>query len=65
MHKILILAFLCLYSLGVAWRKLLSDPEAGQLLGHRLPELGVRHRVHDGVDAARSLGYNKEQSTVW
>ena len=56
MHKILILAFLCLYSLGVAWRKLLSYPEAGQLLGHGLPELGVRHRVHDGVDAARSLG---------
>ena len=56
MQEILLLAFLCLYSLGVAGRKLLSDPKAGQLLGHGLPELGVRHRVHDGVDAARSLG---------
>ena len=56
MQKILILAFLCLYSLGVAGRQLLSYPEAGQLLGHGLPELGVRHRIHDGVDAAGSLG---------
>ena len=49
------LAFLRLYGLGVAGRWLLSNPEAGQLLGHGLSELGVRNRVHDGVNAARSL----------
>ena len=49
------LAFLRLYSLGVAGRRLLSNPKAGQLLGHGLSELGVRHRVHDGVNAACSL----------
>ena len=33
-----------------------SNPEAGKLPGHRLAELGVRHRVDDGVDAAGGLG---------
>ena len=42
------------FVIGRSW--LLSYAEAGQLLGHGLPELGVRHRIHDGVDAARSLG---------
>ena len=50
-----ILAFLRFHSLGVAWRWLLSNPEAWELLGHGLSELGVRHRVHDRVNAARSL----------
>ena len=32
------------------------DPEAGELPGHGLTELGVRHRVDDGVDTAGGLG---------
>ena len=55
--SLLFLTFLCLDSLAVAaGLGLLPNPEAGQLLGHGLPELGVRHRIHDGVDAARRLG---------
>ena len=36
--------------------RLSSNPEAGELPGHGLTELGVRHRVDDGVDTAGGLG---------
>ena len=44
------------HSFIVARSWLLSYTEAGQFLGHGVSELGVGHRVYDGVDAASRLG---------
>ena len=56
MQEILLLAFLCLYSLGVAaWRWLLSNPKAGQLLGHGLALIELARRddhARAGLDIA-------------
>ena len=41
-----------------------SNPEAGELPGHGLAELGVRHRVDDGVDTAGRLGCSQTNILV-
>ena len=45
------------HSLVVHLLGLGPDPEAGELPGHGLAELGVGDRVHNGVETAGSLGW--------